>query len=295
MKKWKICLAFVLVLMVSMTGTAFADYDSVGNIRVFDIADLFTEEEEAKLAEMIDALQDKMNMDAAVVTTDVNSGSARDYADDFYEQMGLGVGSDHDGALFLIDMENGELWISTEGKMIRYLTDARIETILDDSISYAMNGDFYGAAVCFLSDLEVCFDNGIAKDQYNYDTETGKVSRYHSIQWYEFLVALLVAAACGGVAVFSVVREYNMKDEGTKMAANFNLSYRKDSSFTPGNFLAGVLLGSYVTKQVIASQNHHPSGGGGGRGGHSLSSGGRSSTHRSSSGRSHGGGGRSFR
>ena len=107
-------------------------------------------------------------------------------------------------------------------------------------------------------------------------------------------MALLVAGACGGVAVFSVVREYNMKDRSTKMAANFNLSYRKDSSFTPGNFLAGVLLGSYVTKQVIASQNHHPSGGGG-RGGHSLSSGGRSSTHRSSSGRSHGGGGRSFR
>ena len=292
MKKWKISLAFVLVLMISVAGMAFAASGSAGSVRVFDMADLFTEKEETKLAEMIDALQDKMSMDAAVVTTEENSGSSRDFADNFYEEMGLGVGSNHDGVLFLIDMENGELWISTEGKMVRYLTDARIETILDDSISFAMDGDFYGAAVCFLEDLEICYDNGIARDQYNYDMETGKASRYHSIQWYEFLVAFLVAAACGGVTVFSVVREYNMKDEGTKMAANFNLSYRKDSSFTPGNFLAGVLLGSYVTKQIISSPNHHPSGGGGG---HSLSGGGRSTTHRSFSGRSHGGGGRSFR
>ena len=292
MKKWKICLALILVFMFSMIGMAFADSGSVGNVRVFDMADLFTETEEAELVEMIAALQDKMDMDAAVVTVEENPGSARDYADDFYEQMGLGVGSDHDGALFLIDMENGELWISTEGKMSRYLTDARIETMLDNCISYAMDGDFYSTAVCFLEDLEICYENGIAKDQYNYDTETGKVSRYHSIQWYELIAAFFVAAVCGGVAVFSVVREYNMKDRSTKMAANFNLSYRKDSSFTPENFLAGVLLGSYVTKQVIASQNHHSSGG---RGGRSLSRGGRSSTHRSSSGRSHGGGGRSFR
>lgn len=285
-------LAFAMVLMISMAQMAFAASGSAGSVRVFDMADLFTVTEETILAEMIDALQDKMDMDAAVVTTEENSGSARDFADNFYEEMGLGVGSSHDGALFLIDMENGELWISTEGNMIRYLTDARIEAILDDSISYAMDGDFYDAAACFLKDLEICYDNGIAGDQYSYDMETGKVSRYHSIQWYEFLVAFLVAAACGVVAVFSVVREYNMKDEGTKMAANFNLSYRKDSSFTPGSFLAGVLLGSYVTKQIISSSNHHPSGGGGG---HSLSGGGRSTIHRSSGGRSHGGGGRSFR
>lgn len=295
MKKWRRCLAFVLLLSVFFAGTAFAS-ESAGETRVFDMAGLFTDSEKAALEEQIAKLRDANEMDAAIVTTEENFGSARDFADDFYEEMELGTGSGHDGALFLIDMENGELWISTEGKMIRYLTDARIETILDDTFEYAADGEFYDAAVCFLEDLEICVSNGIAKDQYSYNEETGAVSRYHSIQWYEFLFAFVVAAAVAGIAVLGVVREYSMKNSGTKLAANFNLSYRKDSSFTAGNILAGVILGSYVTRQIIASQNKGNSGGSrGSSGGRSLSSGGRSTTHRSSSGRTHGGGGRKFR
>jgi len=100
-----------------------------------------------------------------------------------------------------------------------------------------------------------------------------------------------VAGFCGGMAVFGVVREYNMKDNSNNLAANFKLSYRKDSSFLLGAILADVLIGSYITQQRIASQNNS----GGRSGGHSLSSGGRSTTHRSSSDRVHGGGGRKFR
>lgn len=294
MKKWRRCLIFALTLAVFGVGTAFAS-ESAGETRVFDMAELFSDSERAALEEQIGQLRNEMKLDAAIVTTEDNSGSARDFADDFYEEMELGVGNGHDGALFLIDMENGELWISTEGAMIRYLTDARIETILDDTFEYAADGEFFEAAVCFLEDLEISVSNGIAKDQYNYNEETGAVSRYHSIQWYEFLFAFVVAAAVAGITVLGVVREYNMKNSGTKLAANFNLSYRKDSSFHAGNFLAGVLLGSYVTKQVIASQNRGSSGGSRESSGRSLSSGGRSTTHHSSSGRTHGGGGKKFK
>jgi len=278
---WVLAALFILGLQ-----TAFA-----AETRVFDMADLFTDSEEASLEETIDSLRSTMNMDAAVVTTEENPMSAQDFADYFYEEKELGVGDDHDGVLLLIDMENGELWISTEGKMIRYLTDKRIETILDNGFEYAVDGDFYGCAKSFLADVETCFHNGIASDQYNYDSETGEISRYHSIQWYEILFALAVAGFCGGMAVFGVVREYNMKDNSNNLAANFKLSYRKDSSFLLGAILADVLIGSYITQQRIASQNNS----GGHSGGHSLSSGGRSTTHRSSSGRVHGGGGRKFR
>lgn len=76
-------------------------------------------------------------MDAAVVTAEENPGSAQAYADDFYEAHGFGTGSGRDGALLLIDMDNRELCISTEGKMVRYLTDSRIEAVLDDMYGYA--------------------------------------------------------------------------------------------------------------------------------------------------------------
>ena len=125
-----------------------------------------------------------------------------------------------------------------------------------------------------------------------YDPETGKISRYRTVRWYEALFALAAAAACGGFAVLGVVREYNMRDEESRMEANFKLSYRKDSAFRMGSRVTDLLIGSYVTQQVIASQDHRSSGRSGG--GRSLSSGGRSTTHRSSSGRSHGGGSRKF-
>ena len=289
MKKWMGVLGMAAFMAVgipgnagsglSMTAQAAGSGEMAGNVRVFDQADLFLEEEEKELQQAIDALREKMDMDAAVVTAEENPGSAQAYADDFYEAHGFGTGSGHDGALLLIDMDNRELCISPEGKMVRYLTDSRIEAVLDDMYGYAAAGDYYQAAGAFMEDLEVCYDNGIAADQYNYDSETGKISRYRSVRWYEALFALAAAAACGGFAVLGVVREYNMRDEESRMEANFKLSYRKDSAFR-------------MTQQVIASQDHRSSGRSGG--GRSLSSGGRSTTHRSSSGRSHGGGSRKF-
>lgn len=292
MKNWKKYVLCAVVFLMAFILSAGFVFGAESAVRVFDLADLFDDAEERALAEKIDALREKMNMDAAVVTVEENDRSAEEFADKFYEEQGLGVGADHDGVLFLIDMENGELYISTEGKMLRYLTDSRIEAILDDVIEYAYDGQFLEAAEVFLDDVEICYDNGIASNQYNQDTVTGKVDRYHSIQWYEFLFAIVVAAAAAGGAVLSVVREYGMKNNAERLAANFKLSYRKDSSFAPGRALADILIGSYVTHSVIASATRNGGGSGGGR---SLSSGGRTSTHRSSSGRVHGGGGRKFR
>jgi len=98
-----------------------------------------------------------------------------------------------------------------------------------------------------------------------------------------------VAAVCGGTAVASVLRSYGLHGEDKRMAANFKLSYRRDSRFTMGNVLADALLTSYITQQVIQTQKNNRPGSGGG----SFSGGGRSSTH-SYGGSSHGGGGRKF-
>ena len=289
MKHFRLWLIVAMMGVLLCCGTVFAAEGVSDKQRVYDQADLFDHQEERELESKISNLQEMMDMGLAVVTIEENSGSAREYADDFYESYDVGFGDDHDGALFLIDMENGELWISTEGKMIRYLTDDRIDKILDNAIEYAYDGAFYESAYAFLEDAEQFYNAGIPSDQYNYDTETGKVDRYKSIQWYEFLIALVVAAAVGGGAVLAVVHEYGMKNDGSRMSANFRLSYRRDSAFTLGNVLADVLLNSYVTRTVIRAQNNSASGGSGRTGG------GRSSTHRSGSGRVHGGGGRKFK
>ena len=105
-------------------------------------------------------------------------------------------------------MDNREIAVSTSGKMIRYLTDVRVETILDDVYERMVDEEYYEAASVFLSDVEVCYENGIAGDQFTYDQETGRVSVYRRITVFEFLTALLLAAVCGGAAVLSVSKSY---------------------------------------------------------------------------------------
>ena len=41
-------------------------------------------------------------------------------------------------------------------------------------------------------------------------------------KWYEILIALGVAAVCGGTAVASVLRSYGLHGEDKRMAANLN-------------------------------------------------------------------------
>ena len=166
--------------------------------RLFDEADLITSEEAGKLEELIARCRKKTGMDVAVVTA-YNDGShtASEYADDFYDQNGLGTGRKASGVLFLIYMDRpgsygGEGYVSTTGNMIRILTDQRIEQIQDDVAYSLKTRDYAGAAAEFLKDVEYYVDRGIQRGQYNYDTETGEISIYRSIRWYEGVFLSLI-------------------------------------------------------------------------------------------------------
>lgn len=260
--------------------------------RLFDEAGLMTSEEAENLEELIARCRKKTGMDVAVVTA-YNDGShtAREYADDFYDQNGLGTGRKASGVLFLIYMDSpdsygGESYVSTTGNMIRILTDQRIDEIQDD-VSYALRSrDYAGAAAEFLKDVEYYVDRGIQRGQYNYDTETGEISVYRSIRWYEAMFAFLVSAGVAGSVCLGVKGRYSMA-QTERERANSLLAYRADAKFAFGSS-GDSLIQKFVTSAPIPRPAAHHSSGGSGR------SSGRSSTHSSSSGRSHGGGGRRF-
>ena len=251
--------------------------------RLFDEADLITSEEAGKLEELIARCRKKTGMDVAVVTA-YNDGShtASEYADDFYDQNGLGTGRKASGVLFLIYMDSpgsygGEGYVSTTGNMIR----------IQDDVAYSLKTrDYAGAAAEFLKDVEYYVDRGIQRGQYNYDTETGEISIYRSIRWYEGVFAFLVSAGVAGSVCMGVKRRYSMEPTGRERA-NSLLAYRADAKFAFGD-AGDNLIRKFVTSAPIPRPSQNHSSGGSGR------SSGRSSTHRSSSGRSHGGGGRRF-
>ena len=259
-----------------------------GEQRVFDRAGLLTEEERSRFEEQIAGMRDTMKMDVVLVTTDETDGkSAGQYADDFYDEGGFGTRSDYSGCLFLIDMDNREIYISSSGAMIRFLTDKRVDKMLDRAYLYAETGDYAGAVLQFLADTLTYFREGIPGGQYNYDTETGRISVYRSIRWYEALLAFAVAFFCGTAACLNIRREYAMKQERGR-AAGYNLAYRADARFAFHD-RNDVLVNSFVTRRVLPRNT-----GGRGSGGGFSSGGSRSSTHTSGGGRTHGGGGRRF-
>ena len=265
----------LVFLVLGTLVTAFAE-----ERRVFDDAGLFTSSEVELLEARVAASRKQAGVDIVIVTTDDARGkTAMAYADDYYDENGFGVGKDYSGVLFLIDMDNRELYISTSGLMIRILTDARIESILDDVYVGASNNDFMYSASVFLEDVVGYVEDGIEKGQYNYDTETGQISRYRSVSLGQLLLFALISVGVGVGVCFIVKAKYQMKAQQyaypLSEKATLNVTRREDE-----------MTGSYITSRRIETSSSSGGGGGGGSG--------RSSTHSSSSGRSHGGGGRGF-
>ncbi len=260
----------------------------ISETRVFDGAGLFSSGEIEELEEVVAEVREEAGFDAAVMTTDDSEGkSARMYAADRYDELGLGEGSDQSGVLYLIDMDNREIYLLTTGEAIRILTDARIETILDAAYEEVADGNYAASARTALENVAYYAKKGIVSGQYNYDEETGRISVYRSVSIIEFLLALIVSAAVAGGAVMKVKRSYNM-EEDPKQLAGYNMAYRASSEFQmAGN--KDQLLNTFVTTMLIANavSNGRP-------GGRSGGSSGRSTTFHGSSGRSHGGGGRKF-
>ena len=123
-KKSVLMLSSSLLLSTCFASAVFA----ADTPYVYDQGNLFSYSEADEISEKIESLTDSCDMTFAVVTTlDAEGKSAQEYADDFYDEHGLGVGDDYSGMLYLIDLDNGELYLSTSGQMIRYITDERVD------------------------------------------------------------------------------------------------------------------------------------------------------------------------
>lgn len=269
----KISFLFLLFLLLPLDTFAAPS-------RVFDNASLFSEEEIHKLSEDIQKLQNKTQMDYVIVTTfDADGKTSRAYADDFYDSHNFGMDEEYSGMLYLIDLDNQEIYISTEGKMLRYLTDARIDSLLDDAFIYAAEEDYANSAFSVLKGVEDYIALDIPDGQYNYSSENGERDPY---QKSRLPLALLIGVLGGLIAslstFFGIKNRYNLTYETYHYPLHEKSSLRLIHS--EDRFIKQTLTHRKIPKASSPS---------------SSSSNRRTTTHRSSSGRTHGGGGRSLR
>ena len=245
-----------------------------GSYDVVDAAGLLSEEDIAEVTQNLSALAENTGWSVFAITTDDAHGmSAREYADDFVDTYAF----EQDGVCFLIDMDNRELYISTTGMGIRYLTDDRIDSMLDNAIGYCADEEYRSCFNQLIRDAQRYYDYGIPQGQYNVDEDGNR-------DYYEPEPALLkeeiFAAVVGALVVFGiffgvVIGKYR-----------FNMDkYRYDYRGKSRVILTRKEANLYDTRVV---SRHIDTSSGSGGGGHS------SSTHHSSGGGTHGGGGRSF-
>lgn len=136
-----LCLSvYAFSLSAKAAESEYTNPDTGYRVLIEDDADLLSPEEEELLGEVMQPITEYGN--AAFKSVDYNSTSAKRFAESRFSDL-FGSGS---GTLLLIDMDNREIYIWSNGYNYRVITDSYADTITDNCYRHASNGDYYRCA-----------------------------------------------------------------------------------------------------------------------------------------------------
>lgn len=237
--------------------------------RLVDDADLLDSSEEEELEAQLDEISERQEFDVVVVTVNGLDGKTpQDYADDFYDYNGYGYGSNHDGVLLLVSMEERDWYMSTTGYGITAITDAGRDYISDQFLSYLSDGEYLEAFETYAS---LCDDFVTQADTGEpYDSENMPKGEY------SWVLYLAIAIPVGFLIALIIVECMRWQLRSVRMQNSAESYAKKESLVVDGKY------SHFLYAQTSCRRKPEPS----------TSSG--SSTHVSSSGTTHGGGGGKF-
>ena len=286
MKNKLISLVLLLCLLICLPCSALADSDTL----LYDYEGLLSGDEADSIATALEDASREYGMTVAILTVDSLDGkSAEEYADDFYDDNGLGEGEDGDGLLLLVSMSERKWHISTKGYAIYAFPDYYLDSIGDDITPFLADGDCYAAFDTFIEDCRYYLaadmedegyedrrDNYSDEDFYDFsgvETNSGPRMIWIPIAIGVGLVVALIAMSIMKRGMKSVKMQSTAADY--VRAGSFSLSESRD-----------VFLYTTVSKTPRPKDDDQQ--GGIGAGGNF------SSTHMSGGGSVHGGRGGSF-
>lgn len=149
---------FVLLLLLNRTdsyaSTTYTNPKTGYRVEIEDDANLLSSEEEAQLVQNMESITSYGNV--AFISTNNNSSSASSYAKSCYRDL-FGTKS---GTLFLIDMDNREIYIFSDGKVYRTITKSYALTITDNVFRYASAGQYYECANRAFQQISTLLEGG---------------------------------------------------------------------------------------------------------------------------------------
>ena len=195
MKK-KILLFLMTFCMLLPAVPAFA-----AEQRVFDYADLLSDEDEREMHLWIQDMQENWEMDLAYLTTDDTEGmSVQEYGAQFYIEHDLGLGENYDGVIFVLDMGSREGQIVTCGKAIDIYTDYYIDQMWDNMVGFLSDGDYYNAFFSLYMDM-----HELAGEYEKYQADPDSyISDYSEAQKKKSIFTSLAIAAVFALVIASI-------------------------------------------------------------------------------------------
>ena len=244
----------------------FLSYPVFARDRIVDNAGLISAGEKADLEKLAGKIAEAYSFDLVIVTEkNIGNATPMEYADDYFDYNGYGLGNDRDGCIFLLDMGNRDFWFSTSGRGIKILNNTYAGDKLEsDVVGYLKNNKFFEAFQVFINDWEEFLVLGAKGRSYNFI--------------HEWNIVLVIAAwVIAFIIGFLIVQRWKaqMNTALTKTEADFYM--------IPGSLAFKEQTDRFLYSTVSKTKRQTKSS--------SSSSGG---THRSSSGRSHGGRGGRF-
>lgn len=239
-------------------------------VKVADNADIFTDNEEKALEEIIlDVIEKHDNQyDIAVLTEHRINNSITTYTDNYYDRGGYGCGPDGSGIMLCIDVDEREYCTTTKGKGITVFTDYGQDHIIDNIMPYMRDGDYETAFRVFAE---------TAGELIDYYDEHGEA--YDIIIPKHYGLKFVVSLAVGIITALIICMNLRSKLI-TVNPQTFAADYVRSGSFRVTGE-RDLYLYKTVNRTKIESSGGSGSSHGGSRGG--------SSVHRSSSGSTHGG------
>jgi len=252
---------FILILLVFPAAAQNLNAQE----RIIDNASLMTPGQKQNLNNLINSLSAKYRFDLIIVTErSIDGANPMNYADDFFDYNGYGLGQDRDGCLFLQVTSTRDFWFSTSGRGIDMLNSYAYNKLEADVLKHLSAGNNYEAYNAFLQNWE---------EFLVLDSKGGR--RYNFFYQWNILLIIIswaLALGIGFIVVMSWKNSMNtaiMQTQASVYVVPGSLSFKEKKD---------TFLYSNVVKTKKQSENN--SGGSG-----------RVRTHTSSSGRSHGGGG----
>lgn len=130
----------------------YTNQDTEYRVLIEDGAELLTEEERLELALEMQGITAYGS--AAFVTVENNDFSTEGFARDYYMDR---FGTDS-GTVFVIDMDNRNIWIHSDGAVYRVVTTAYANTVTDNVYRYASRGDYYECAKEAFGEIQALLD-----------------------------------------------------------------------------------------------------------------------------------------